>query len=110
MVLEAGVALRCRLGLSDPHRQRHVCVGVGRTPRPRDDHVAVAELVPCDVELRVERRRAEERDLEAAAECLREEPAGVAAVRRARRPVEAGGDDHRSSVSVMTPKGGRASV
>ena len=74
------------------------------------DHVAVAELVPCDVELRVERRRAEERDLEAAAESLGEEPAGIAAVRGARRPVEAGRDDHRSSVSVMTPKGGRASV
>jgi hypothetical protein len=37
----------------------HLGVGVNRAPRPRDHDVAVPELVPDDVELRVEWRRNE---------------------------------------------------
>jgi hypothetical protein len=110
VVLEAGVARRGRLRLRERHRLRHLFVRVNRSPRPRDDDVAVPELVPDDVELRVEWRRYEQGHLEASAERFGEEPARIAAVRRAGRPVEARGDDHRSSVSVMTPNGGRASV
>jgi hypothetical protein len=109
VVLETRVARRGCLGVHQGHRLGSVLRN-GPTPRLRDHVVAVAKLVADDLQLGVERRRAQERDLESAAERFGEETRRVAAVRRPGRAVEAGRDDHRSSVSVMTPNGGRASV
>src|SRR5439155_18938402 len=110
MVQEAGIELRCLLGFFERDgRGRVVDVDVG-SPGLRDHHLPLLELVPDEVEVDTERSGTPESHLEAAAERLGDEPAGVAAVGRVRRPVVARRDYHRASVRWMTPYGGRASV
>jgi hypothetical protein len=97
VMLETRIPLRCLHGVLrrdrlDRVQRAQVAMRFG------NDKVAVPQLVPHQIEIHLEWRRVPEHHLEPAAQRLGEKPAGVAPVRRPRRPVEAGGDDHRRSV------------